>query len=90
MSFHGANGNYPQGSLIQASDGNLYGATAQGGLYGDGTIFEVSTNGAEALLFSFEGVNGAHPSAGVIQARTAASTDGVLRRTWRGRFLFQR
>ena len=68
MSFNGTNGNYPEGALIQASDGNLYGATAQGGLYGDGTIFGASTNGAELLLFSFEGINGAHPSAGVMLA----------------------
>jgi uncharacterized repeat protein (TIGR03803 family) len=41
--------------LVQASDGNLYGATEDGGTNGDGTVFRISTNGAEAVVYSFTG-----------------------------------
>ena len=36
------NGDVPFGGLIQASDGNLYGMTRQGGAYGHGRIFRLS------------------------------------------------
>lgn len=39
VNFTGANGVYPYGSLIEASPGNLYGMTSQGGLYGQGNLF---------------------------------------------------
>jgi uncharacterized repeat protein (TIGR03803 family) len=47
----------PQGSLIQASDGNLYGTTTAGGAYYNGTVFKVSLSGTFTLLASF----GANP-----------------------------
>src|SRR5437773_2297511 len=34
-----SDGESPQGSLIQASDGKLYGMTIRGGLHGNGVIF---------------------------------------------------
>ena len=35
-------GQYPAGGLVQATDGNLYGTTADGGANGDGTVFSLS------------------------------------------------
>jgi hypothetical protein len=35
------NGAYPQGGLVLNTDGNLYGAVAQGGANSDGVLFEV-------------------------------------------------
>jgi uncharacterized repeat protein (TIGR03803 family) len=35
-------GQYPSGGLVQATDGNLYGTTADGGANGDGTVFRLS------------------------------------------------
>ncbi|MGD0119173.1 MAG: choice-of-anchor tandem repeat GloVer-containing protein [Candidatus Binatus sp.] len=35
-------GNYPYAGVIQASDGNFYGTTDDGGADGNGTVFEVS------------------------------------------------
>ncbi len=35
-------GQYPSGALVQATDGNLYGTTADGGANGDGTVFRLS------------------------------------------------
>ena len=37
------------------SNENLYGTTSAGGLYGKGTVFEVSPNGTETVLYSFTG-----------------------------------
>ena len=40
--FAGAtDGISPQGSLIQASDGNLYGMTSEGGANNGGTVFQI-------------------------------------------------
>ncbi len=48
-----ADGSNPNGGLIQASDGNFYGTTAWGGLYGAGTLFEVTPQGALTVLHNF-------------------------------------
>jgi uncharacterized repeat protein (TIGR03803 family) len=37
---NGADGNYPLDDLMEASDGNIYGATNSGGTAGQGTIFQ--------------------------------------------------
>ncbi len=65
-----SDGAYPEAGLIQGSDGNLYGTTANGGASGDGTVFEVDpSTGAESIVYSFAGgtSDGAYPAAGVIQ-----------------------
>ena len=36
-----ADGQYPAGGLIQATNGTLYGTTADGGTHGDGTVFSI-------------------------------------------------
>ncbi|MEO7127456.1 MAG: choice-of-anchor tandem repeat GloVer-containing protein, partial [Rhodoferax sp.] len=46
-------GQYPLGTLIQASDGSLYGMTDSGGANGAGTVFKITTAGVETLLHSF-------------------------------------
>jgi uncharacterized repeat protein (TIGR03803 family) len=50
-------GQYPQSVLVQASDGNFYGTTTNGGAYvsgnSGGTVFEVTPAGGEAVLHSF-------------------------------------
>jgi uncharacterized repeat protein (TIGR03803 family) len=60
--------------LVQGSDGSLYGTTLFGGgctnlePYGCGTVFQISTHGAFASLYSFTGgSDGAHPEAGLVQ-----------------------
>ncbi len=58
----GANpGMYPRGSLIQGSDGQLYGMTQQGGVSGLGTIFKVTTAGIHTTLVNFTGNFGNNP-----------------------------
>lgn len=69
-----------RGNLVQASDGNFYGTTAAGGLYGNGTVYEVTPSGGYDLLYSFTGTNdGSAPYAGLTQA-----TDGKLYGTTAG------
>lgn len=69
-SFGATNGDgqNPNGDLVQDANGNLYGTTNLGGVYDAGTVFEVSPNGTENVLYSFgENVNdGLYPSAGLI------------------------
>ncbi len=39
--------------LMRRSNGNFYGTTGYGGVNGDGTVFEVTTNGTMTTLVSF-------------------------------------
>ncbi len=64
--FGGANGATPYGRLLQASDGNFYGTTVQGGPVGAGTLFRMTPAGSIATLYTFNGVSdGANPVAGL-------------------------
>lgn len=65
-----ADGANPWGSLMQASDGNLYGETESGGASNHGVVFKVTPGGVESVLHSFAGgtADGAHPQGGLIQA----------------------
>jgi uncharacterized repeat protein (TIGR03803 family) len=73
-SFHnpytsGNDGYDPEAALIDVN-GTLYGATYHGGVYSDGTVFEISTSGKETVLHSFEGgTDGANPGAGLINVK---------------------
>jgi uncharacterized repeat protein (TIGR03803 family) len=69
----GANGGNPQASLLQASDGNFYGAAFNGGSYSGGVLFKVDTNFDYTVLESFGATtaDGSEPNGGLIQA-----TDG--------------
>lgn len=72
----------PMATLIQGIDGNLYGTTQQGGAYGYGSVFKVTTSGGISVFYSFcsqmlpeDGFNtcldGSYPSAPLVQ-----DTDG--------------
>jgi uncharacterized repeat protein (TIGR03803 family) len=68
----------PEGTLVQATDGNLYGTTEMGGTGrscsgGCGVVFKITLSGALTTLYSFNGTDGARPYAGLVQA-----TDGNL------------
>jgi uncharacterized protein (TIGR03437 family) len=69
VSFDGANGASPlYGSLVLGADGDFYGTTSLGGSNDLGTIFKMTRAGALVTLHSFNGTDGALPSAGPIQA----------------------
>ena len=69
----GTNSAYPSGQIVLASDGNIYGTTYSGGANGDGTVYQITTNGAFTVVFSFNGNDGSNPTGGLAQ-----NTSGVL------------
>lgn len=67
-------GGAPFGSLIQATDGFLYGMTSSGGTNTGGTIFKISTTGTFTVLRNLAyATDGSGPQGNLIQA-----TDGNL------------
>lgn len=54
--YTNADGANPQANLTLGNDGNFYGAAPDGGLFGNGTLFQVTTNGKFATLYSFHPV----------------------------------
>lgn len=61
-------------TLVQASDGSIYGTTVGGGAFGFGAVFRWTLSGTESVIYSFQGgSDGANPSSGLIQGR-----DGYL------------
>jgi uncharacterized repeat protein (TIGR03803 family) len=59
------------GGLVQATNGDLYGTTADGGAKGGGgygTIFKITPSGRLTTVHRFDGTDGASPLAGLIQA----------------------
>ena len=64
--FDSSDGADPDTVLVQASDGNFYGATYFGGANNDcggtcGTVFRITPAGALTTLHSFDGSDGSHP-----------------------------
>lgn len=86
-----ADGDEPDGTLIQAADGALYGTTTLGGatsycppqLGGCGTVFRITPNGKLTTLYSFcsqmNCTDGYQPGAGLVQG-----TDGDFYGTTEG------
>lgn len=65
-------GCHPNGNLVEEND-TFYGTTVVGGTYQRGTVFAITTGGAEKVLYDFgNGPDGAFPKAGLVDA------DGTL------------
>lgn len=74
-------GDEPNATLVQGSDGNFYGTTESGGdhggsIYGAGTIFKITPSGTLTTLYSFcaqsDCTDGSEPYAGLIQGANGA------------------
>jgi uncharacterized repeat protein (TIGR03803 family) len=63
-------GSFPAGTLIQGSDGNLYGLTPSGGAKGNGAVIRITPAGTESVLYSFgtNGNDGLSPNGSLVQA----------------------
>jgi uncharacterized repeat protein (TIGR03803 family) len=67
-----ADGAEPYAALVQGTDGNFYGTTASGGVNNNGgTVFQITPGGTLTTLHSFDGTDGSHPEAALVQG-----TDG--------------
>jgi len=67
----GAGANPWAAALVQATDGSFYGTALNGGTYGDGVVFKITSSGTLTTLHSFNSSDGANPQGGLVQA-----TDG--------------
>ncbi len=67
VSGYCTDGQLPSG-LIQATDGDFYGTTAQGGANDYGTVFEITASGALTTLHNFDLTDGYDPVVGLVQA----------------------
>ena len=67
-----ADGQSPWAGLVQATNGDLYGTTYEGGAHGGGTVFRMTPSGTLTTLYSFCALancaDGANPEAGLVQA----------------------
>jgi uncharacterized repeat protein (TIGR03803 family) len=80
------NGTFPEGPLLQATngtfDGAFLGTTAAGGSDDDGTIFMLNTNGVLTTVVSFTSANGSEPESGLVMGNDGnyygTTSDGGL------------
>jgi len=71
-SFMGTDGEYPNVSMVAGSNGNLYGATLEGGSFdgsGTGTFYEMTPGGKVTPLHTFEPAQVAGSSGAIIQGK---------------------
>jgi len=64
-------GGYPQGGVIEGTDGRLYGTTLLHGGNGHGTVFRITSGSGLSTLHNFGSTDGANPTGSLLQA-----TDG--------------
>jgi uncharacterized repeat protein (TIGR03803 family) len=70
--FNTGDGSFPYGGLVADAAGNLYGTTTMGGIYSEGTVFEMipkpSGGWAEKVLYSFNsnGIDGTQPYSSLV------------------------
>lgn len=83
-SFSGADGANPRGALIQATDGNLYGATKFGGASSEGAIYKITTSGAFTPFYSFCAQSGCADGSEPIAALLEASNGNFYGTTYFG------
>ncbi len=75
----GSTGALPFSPLVQGRDGVFYGTTIEGGVWGIGTVFKVTTNGSLATLYSFiVGYGGNYDYGGIPYGGLVLGNDGLF------------
>lgn len=73
IEFEGVNGAHPYGSLIQASNGKLYGMTSYGGSNNRGIVFEFDPESDDyTILENLSSMSGCYPRGDFIEVLSAA------------------
>jgi len=71
-SFDRTDGEQPYGTLVQATNGDLYGTTSLGGTMDGGTVFKITTSGTLTTLYNFcsqsNCTDGEGPEGALVQA----------------------
>jgi len=75
--FNWTDGTAPPAALVQATDGNLYGTTLQGGANLGGTVFRITTAGTLTTLYNFCSLANCADGNGS-EAALVQATDGNL------------
>jgi hypothetical protein len=83
VNFNGTNGQEPAAGLIADGHGDLFVTTGFGGVYSDGTVFEIAKTdhgyaSTPTTLFSFSGVAGNGPNGGYPISGLIADAHGDL------------
>jgi uncharacterized repeat protein (TIGR03803 family) len=66
-SFRGTlDGQYPEGPLVEAPDGYLYGTASQGGLRRGGTVFRITKSGTLRAIAQLARSTGTQPHSGLV------------------------
>jgi uncharacterized repeat protein (TIGR03803 family) len=76
MSFDGTDGGALSDSLVQGPDGSLFGTAADGGAFGQGTVFKITPQGALTVVHSLGYTEGEGPI-GALSLGTDGSFYGV-------------
>ena len=77
VDFDGPNGQQPTyESLVQGTDGNLYGTTPSVGPNGYGTVFKMTPSGTLTTIYSFGDENNSFPNGNAPSAGLVLGTDG--------------
>jgi len=77
LQFHGWR--LPNATLVQATNGNFYGTTDNGGTNNYGTVFKITPTGTLTTLHSFDYTDGDTPNASLV-----ASNGNFYGTTWLG------
>jgi uncharacterized repeat protein (TIGR03803 family) len=77
----GAGGDELSSGLIQGlNTGDFYGVTASGGVYNEGTVYQITATGSKTTLYNFgaKGTLGNAPSGGLVQDPNTGNLYGML------------
>jgi uncharacterized repeat protein (TIGR03803 family) len=73
-----SDGAYPNGGLVAAADGHLYGTTSDGGIYDGGTVFRMDMDGQVEIVHHFGSPLGEHSGGYYPLAPLTRTRDGQL------------